>query len=95
MSNVFNNGQVYVMPDKCGTCIFRPGNKMTLQPGRVKGMVDSCLEDGGAIPCHKTTYGQRDQQAVCRGFFDSYKDQVAGLRMAERLGLVVEVEGSE
>lgn len=94
MSNVFNNGKVHVMPEKCSTCIFRPGNLMTLQPGRVKGMVDSCLEEGGVIPCHKTIHGQREQEAVCRGFFDSYKDQVPGLLWAEELGITEEVEGA-
>lgn len=92
MNNVFNNGKVYVMADKCNTCIFRPGNLMTLQPGRVKNMVDSCLEKGGSIPCHKTIHGQREQQAVCRGFFDSYKDRVLGLRLAEEMDIIEEVE---
>ena len=95
MKPVYHNDKVHVMPDKCSTCIFRPGNLMSLQPGRVKDMVDSCLsEDGGNIPCHQTIAGQRDQQAICRGFWDSYRDRVPLLQLAEQMGVVVEVSGN-
>jgi len=89
---VYSDGKVHVMPDKCSTCIFRPGNLMTLEPGRVKNMVDGSIKGGGVIACHKTIHGQREQEAVCRGFFDAYKDQVPGLRLAEHMNIIEEVE---
>lgn len=81
------------MPDKCSTCIFRPGDLMHIGPARLKDMV-SCADEGGVIPCHKTTYGQREQEAVCRGFFDAYSDKVMGLRLAIVMDMIEEVEPS-
>jgi hypothetical protein len=91
---VYSDGVIHVMPDKCATCIFHAGNRMTLEAGRVKGMVTDSIRDGGCIPCHKTTYGQRDQEAVCRGFFDSYGERVPALAEGARLGIIEEVESA-
>lgn len=73
------------MSSKCDTCIFRPGNLMRLEEGRVEQMVRDSIKGQGAIPCHKTLSGDR---AVCRGFFDVHKHDVQGLQVAERLGMV-------
>lgn len=59
--------EVRICEDLCSTCIFRPGNLMHLQPGRVKGMVDDALADEGFIPCHQTLGG--DGAAMCAGFY--------------------------
>ena len=94
MSDVYRDGAVHVMAERCATCIFRPGNLMSLNPGRVKSMVDMCLDDeagAGNIPCHETTYGQCSGEAICRGFWDGYADRQGMLTMATRLGLVREV----
>lgn len=88
---VYSDGKVHVMPDKCSSCIFRPGNLMHLNAGRVKEMVDGSIQSGGVIPCHQTIHGQREQEAVCRGFFDSYADQVPALRLAQAMHLIEEV----
>lgn len=90
MTNVFDGEQLHVMSARCATCIFRPGNLMQLVEGRVEQMEAEALANNGAIPCHETTYGQRRQEAVCRGFFDRAK--AAGhplMQMAERLDVVV------
>lgn len=88
---VYSNGFIHVMADKCETCIFKPGNKMSLRPGRVKQMVEESIAEGAGITCHKTLYGQTDQRAVCRGFYDSYADQVQALQVAKRIGVIKEV----
>lgn len=51
---VYSGGKVHVMAAKCSTCVFRPGNLMGLEPGRLKEMVTESVEDGGGITCHKT-----------------------------------------
>lgn len=89
---VYSDGKVHVMSEKCSTCIFRPGNLMNLQPGRVKGMVDSSIDDGAGITCHKTIHGQAEQEATCRGFYDSYRDQVPALAVASALNMIEEVD---
>lgn len=64
---------VWVMADKCATCIFHPGNRMHLSPGRVKEMVRAATADQGHITCHDTllySYKTRLRPAVCRGYFE-------------------------
>lgn len=90
-ANVFNNGKVYVRREMCSTCIFAPGNRMQLRSGRVKDMLAATQGDpAGNIPCHQTIYGLREQEAICRGFFDKYATPV--LRMAEARGIIEEVD---
>jgi hypothetical protein len=76
---------VRVMAERCPTCIFRPGNLMHLQPGRVRDMVAEVKRREGCIPCHATF--DDDVQAICRGQFDTVKTQP--IQVAERLGLIV------
>lgn len=81
--NVFRGGKVHVQKEMCPTCIFRPGNKMHLEPGRLRDLVDQALRDDTAIVCHDTLEGDN---AVCRGFYDHHSTNP--LRMAERLNLI-------
>ncbi|WP_306964308.1 hypothetical protein [Streptomyces afghaniensis] len=51
-------------------------------------MVKANLEAGSALTCHETLpYGPYPEfgEAVCRGFFDSYRYQSQALQIAERL----------
>lgn len=91
---VFSDGKVHLRREMCATCIFRPGNQMHLQPGRVAGMVKDCLSDvdeAGNIPCHETIHGLAPQQAICRGFWDRYADRLLTLRLAQFMNIVEEV----
>ncbi len=83
---VYRDGQVYVMARLCDTCIFRPGNLMQLEPGRVESIVAECEKHQACIPCHKTTFAQTKGEAVCRGFFELHA--TAPLQIADRLGYV-------
>jgi len=81
---VFRDGKVHVAARMCDTCIFRPGNLMSLQEGRVESMVRQATRNESCITCHETLSGF---QAVCRGFFDRYA--TAPLQIADRLVYVV------
>jgi hypothetical protein len=59
---------------------------MQLQAGRVQSMVADAISADTAIVCHNTL-GTK-QNAVCRGFFNRYRDQVAPLRLAVLVGAV-------
>ena len=86
MKPVYRDRKVHVQGEKCSTCIFRPGNPMYLDDGRVKSMVDQCLEDpAGNIPCHQTLDGDR---AICRGFWDGYADRQPVLRLAKAMNII-------
>jgi hypothetical protein len=54
----------------CSTCIFRPGNLMHLEEGRVQSMVAGADENGSCIPCHRHLYNDEKIQPVCRGYWD-------------------------
>lgn len=83
-TDVYRDGKVHVQKRMCSTCIFRPGNLMHLQEGRVEQMVEEATRDGGCIPCHKNL--DNEGQAICNGFFT--KHQTDSLQIAERLGIV-------
>jgi hypothetical protein len=83
--NVADEHGVRVMEGMCPTCVFRPGNKMHLQPGRVRDMVDTAKANESTIVCHATL--DQKLQAACRGFFDHHATQP--LQVADRLGLIV------
>lgn len=70
-SEVINvrTGEVRVKAQRCPTCIFRPGNLMSLKQGRVRQMVDAARESQGHITCH-STLGAGSDGAICRGFAD-------------------------
>lgn len=79
----FRDGKVHVCKTMCDTCIFRPGNVMSLEAGRVEQMVKTSTKRQSAIICHSTTEGLR---AVCHGFFKLHPTQP--LQLAERLGVI-------
>ncbi|MFG2043940.1 hypothetical protein [Dactylosporangium sp. NPDC048998] len=86
-------GKTRLLARQCDTCIFRPGNRMHLDPGRLKQMVDEALAEGGFVICHDTLpYGNfpEAQPAVCRGFADRYRTW--RLQVIARLFGFVEVE---
>lgn len=80
--------------ERCSTCIFRPGNRMQLRPGRVRGMVREALQGGGFITCHSTLpYAGTDAKpAICRGFYDSYGHLSNLIRIFGRLGGFDEID---
>ena len=89
-TNVANeeDGTIHVMSERCSTCIFRPGNLMGLREGRRDSMVAEALAIDGCIPCHQTIHGEREQEAVCRGFFDRHAEDVFPLRLAKRFNAI-------
>lgn len=90
--DVYRDGKLYVLSDQCSSCIFRAGNLMQLQRGRVRGMVEDCIRDQSAIPCHQTIYTDEHEPAICRGFHDSkWGHEVIALRLAHSMGIIVEV----
>lgn len=83
-----------VLTEKCGTCIFRPGNRMRLNPGRLREMTEGAVQQGGYITCHDTlTYGANPDfgPAVCRGFYDAHGHRSNLVRIMQRLSGIAEV----
>lgn len=94
-----------VLREQCATCIFRPGNPMRLQKGRVQGMVQECLRRDSYISCHEhvqyvhswaddeadADYEATPESTVCRGFYDRYPGVGQMIRIAGRLGILEEV----
>lgn len=80
---VFRDDFVHVQRRMCDTCIFRPGNLMHLNEGRVEGMVADAGDDG-CIPCHE--FMDTKTPGVCNGFYSKHRNQL--LQIAQRLGRV-------
>lgn len=92
---VYRDGKVHVLTEKCSSCIFRSvndGRIMGLRPGRVGGMVVEARANDSVIPCHQTIHVENEEPAVCRGYYDNSADQVMPLRVAEALGALEFVE---
>lgn len=73
--------EVRLCSEMCGTCIFRPGNQMHLQRGRVAQMARDSRAKEGHIVCHTTL--DTDEPAICRGYADKADH---GRSFALRLG---------
>jgi hypothetical protein len=80
----FRDGNLYVLTEKCSTCIFRPGNLMHLREGRLEQMVKTCLDADTVIPCHQTLDGPR---SICRGLYDVHRRDITVMRMAAALNV--------
>jgi hypothetical protein len=86
---IFRDDRVHVCARMCKTCIFRPGNLMDLEDGRVEEMVQIATEGNSTIVCH-STLDDPDTALACRGFFDRHPTQ--SLQIADRLGFVTFVD---
>lgn len=77
------------MSERCSDCVFRSGNPMRLEPGRLGDLVRENLAADAALTCHQTTYGQDERgEAICAGFDAAFGSEVTGLRAAHVMGLV-------
>lgn len=90
MSRTFVNGKVYVRRRQCATCIFRPGNLMHLDEGRVEGMVEGAVANDSCIPCHHHLHQGEPIEPVCRGFYDRHA--TLPIKMAEAMDILEWVE---
>lgn len=78
-----------LLAKRCNTCVLRPGNLMNLAPDRLADLIQTNLDAGAALICHQTlSYGDHPEvgEAVCRGFYDAYGDEVNAIRVMHRLG---------
>lgn len=85
-------GKTRLLARECDTCIFKPGNLMHLDPGRLKQLVAEARGDAGYIVCHSTLpyAGSLIPPAICRGFAGRYSTWQ--LQVIERLWGFVEVD---
>ena len=71
-----------LLSERCPTCILRPGDPMHLGPDRTAAFIRQVLDAGSYVVCHDTlTYGDFPGYgpAICRGFFDAYRDRTRDL----------------
>lgn len=87
-NNIYRKGSIHVLSEQCATCIFRPGNLMSLRRGTVKKLATAAVADNSAIVCHETL--GTSANAICRGFYDRYQTQP--LAIAKLIGAIVEQE---
>lgn len=83
-NGVLHADGMQICEQQCSTCIFRPGNKMHLSPGRLAEMVKSVKDDDGYVVCHKTL--DWETGAICRGSYD--RIYTTPIQMAERMQFI-------
>lgn len=83
-------GKPRLLSAQCATCIYRPGNLMRLEAGRLAQMTFDALRQGSqGVICHDTLpYGghPRFGPAMCRGFYDRYAARSNFIRVISRIG---------
>jgi hypothetical protein len=87
------SGKTRLLAAMCTTCVFRPGNKMDLAPGRLRDLINESLARESYIVCHSTLPGMAPDgvpPAICRGFADRYHTQ--SLHLIARLFGFVEID---
>jgi hypothetical protein len=77
---------MFVMSERCDTCIFRPGNLMDLNQGRLADIIESTDRGDTNVICHKSrsVSGDLRQDAWCKGSVDRRAGQM--IRIMDRLG---------
>lgn len=86
----FRNNRVHVLSEQCETCVFRPGNLLDLRAGRLKDLSETNRRLDTALKCHATLWDEDTDQAICRGYFDAYWQEITPLRMAVALDVITE-----
>jgi hypothetical protein len=77
-----------IMAAQCSTCIFRPGNLMELNRGRLRDMVERTAAADTNVICHQTL--DEPLGALCHGSVEQQPGQMA--RIAYRLNSVELIE---
>ncbi|WP_329318029.1 hypothetical protein [Streptomyces sp. NBC_01262] len=70
---------VRICARRCGTCIFRPGNLMRLEEGRVAEMIANAIAEEGHIVGHATL--GTEAPAICAGFAAHRNGSAASLAL--------------
>jgi hypothetical protein len=70
-----------LLSERCATCILSAGDPMHLGPERTAAFIRQVLDAGSYVICHDTTDGDFPdyRPAICRGFFDAYRDRTPAL----------------
>lgn len=88
--DVAEAGEVRLCARLCDTCVFRPGNLMRLEHGRVAQMARDARAEQGHIVCHETL--DTDAPAICRGYADKAdRGRSMALRLGRALGWIKEI----
>lgn len=71
-----------LLAEKCSTCVFRPGNLMRLQEGRLAELIARNRATGSMLICHDHS---EKPKAMCRGYWDAYADESSVVQVMARL----------
>lgn len=86
--NVYRDGKIYVLSEKCATCIFRP-HERPVSGARVAELVSETKDkEGATVVCHHTL-GTKEN-AICRGWWDRFSQYDPILGLAEAMNAIEE-----
>ena len=79
---------------KCAECLFS-SNKI-VDDARRREIIETCIANNSFFVCHKFGIegdeGTIGEEVCCRGFYESYGDQINLIRIAQRLRAIEEVD---
>jgi len=82
-----------VCSQRCDECLFSPGKIVDQE--RKEEIIENCLENNSFFICHKFGIegdeGTIGEDVCCRGFFESYGNEINLIRIAKRLRAIEEV----
>lgn len=83
----------HLLTRKCSSCIYRPGNQMHLENGRVEEMTQRSRDQDANVICHqsKDMTGELTVNAWCAGSIEEVGHGQM-IRIMNRLGLMPEME---
>lgn len=77
----------------CESCIYRKGSPLNL--AKLEAEIADPKMKGffkGHRACHKHTMIDKDEDVCCRGFWERHKDKFQMGQLAQRFGIVQEIE---
>lgn len=89
--NTYRDGKIHLLSEKCATCIFNPHTR-PVDGARVAGMVRDTMDaEGATVVCHHTLYNEKQENAICRGWYDRFADRDNVLQLAKAMNVIEEV----
>lgn len=75
--------QVY--QERCMNCLF--GKERIVSTERAKEIIETCKRNQTHFVCHVSTI-ENNGNICCRGFYDTFGDEIDKIQIAKRLDLV-------
>ena len=92
LSNPFNRFEMKVYKTQCKNCLLSPDS--IVSPARRKEIIKKCTTEQTFFVCHKSSI-QGNEDVCCKTFYDRLGYYSQMIRIAQRLGVIQDIEQEE